>query len=52
LLEHEQIVSIELGNGGFQDELLTRRLGALDEVGGKREQHLVASLDRRSDDGG
>ncbi len=52
VVEHQQVVAIQPGDGGFQGELLTSRLQALDDVGRAGEQRAVAVLDQGARQGG
>ena len=51
VVEDQQMVLVELLDGGREPELLPRRLQLLDEVGGAGEQHAVAGVDQRVAEG-
>ncbi len=42
IVEDQQLVLVELGDGGFEPHLPARHLQSLDEVGGAHEQHAPA----------
>jgi hypothetical protein len=42
VVEDQQLVLVELGDGGFEPQLPARHLQPLDEVGGADEQHAPA----------
>lgn len=50
VVEDEQVVTIEFGDGGLQGECLSGDLQALDEIGGSGEQHAEPSFDERAAD--
>jgi hypothetical protein len=52
VVEHQQVVAVEPGDGGFEGQCLARGLQALHQVGGPGEQHAVAILDQGTADGG
>ena len=47
IVEDQQLVLVELGDGGLKPQLPARHLQPLDEVGGAHEQHAPAVLDER-----
>jgi hypothetical protein len=47
IVEDQQLVLVELGDGGFEPQLPARHLQSLDEVGGAHEQHAPAILNER-----
>ena len=44
IVEDQQLVLVELGDGGFEPQLPARHLQPLDQVGGAHEQHAPAVL--------
>jgi len=52
VIQDEQVILVELGDGGLQCELAARDLEALDEIGGAGEEHAPAVLDQAEADGG
>ena len=46
VVEDQQVVFVELGDGGLQREGLSGELQPLDEIGGAGEQHAKAVLDQ------
>ena len=50
VVEDEQIVAVELGDRGFERQFASRRLQALDEIGGTGEQDAPAVLDKGEPD--
>ena len=44
VVQHEQVVAIQLGDGGSQSDLLTSHLQALDDIGRAGEQRGIAIL--------
>jgi hypothetical protein len=52
IVEHQQIVFVELGDRRLQLEGLARRLQPLHDLGGAGEQHAVAVLDQSLADRG
>src|SRR6267378_4490995 len=47
VIEDQQVVFVELGNGGFESELAAGNLQSLDEIGGAGEQNAPAVFDQR-----
>ena len=45
VVEDQQLVLVELGDGGFEPQLPARHLQPLDEIGGAGEQNAPAVLD-------
>lgn len=45
IIEDEQMIAVEFGDGGFEGEVLPGDLQALDEVCGSGEQHAEAGFD-------
>jgi len=50
IIEDEQVVAIELGDGGFEGQFLARDLQSLDEIGGAGEQDTIPGFDQRAAD--
>ena len=46
VIEDQQMVFVELGNGSFEGELAAGDLQPLDEIGGSAEQHAPAVFDK------
>jgi len=47
VIEDQEVVFVELGNGGFESVLATGNLQPLDEIGGASEQPAPAVFDER-----
>jgi hypothetical protein len=45
VIQDQQVVFVELGNGSFESELAAGDLQPLDEIGGSGEQHAPAIFD-------
>lgn len=52
VVEDQQMVLVELGDGGFQGKFASGDLKALHQVGGSGEEHAPAVLDQAEADGG
>src|ERR1700678_4570124 len=52
IVEDQQVIFVELGDRGFEDEIAARELKLLDEVGGSGEQHAPALFDQGQADRG
>ena len=52
VVEDQQVMLVEPVDGGLEGEFAARRLEALDQVGGAREQDAPAVLDQAAADGG
>src|SRR5215831_9905607 len=46
VIQDQQVVFVELGNGGFEGELAAGNLQPLDEIGGAGEQHAPTVFDK------
>jgi len=47
VIEDHRVEFVELGNGGFENELAADNLQPLDEIGGAGEQHAPGIFDER-----
>ena len=52
IVEDQQVVFVEPGNGGLQPGITARDLQLLDKIGGAGEEHAPAVLDQPDADGG
>ena len=52
VIEDQQVVAVELGDGAFQAEFASRDLQALHQIGGAGEEHAPAVLDQSKSEGG
>jgi hypothetical protein len=51
VVKDQQVVFVELADGGFELQRLASSLQFLDDVGGAGEEHAEAVLDERATDG-
>ncbi len=51
VVEDEQMVLVEFGNGAFERQFLPRHLQSLNKIGRAHEQHAPAVFDERQTDG-
>src|ERR1700691_1954009 len=51
VIEDEQVIFVELGDGVFEIELTTRDLQALDEIAGAHEEHAPAGFHESEPEG-